>query len=203
MIQQFRSNRFAVTMAVDAAAWLVGYVIFTWLRFDGMATDAPWSAVGLVAFGTIGLYLVAGIALQLFQGRARVASLDEMLLLGTAIGAVGGVVALANLVRPLGSAQHSRRGLACWRWCSRPGPARPGAGSRNGTRSVSPTDCDSQRILIVGAGQAGDELIRSMLRDPLAVLAACRTARRRPAQAAPPAQGCAGRGHHRTDVGAG
>ena len=98
MIQQFRSNRFAVTMAVDAAAWLVGYVIFTWLRFDGMATDAPWSAVGLVAFGTIGLYLIAGIALQLFQGRARVASLDEMLLLGTAIGAVGALVALANLV---------------------------------------------------------------------------------------------------------
>ena len=48
MIKQFRSNRFAVTMLVDATAWMIGFVIFTWLRFDGMATTrpgglSPWS----------------------------------------------------------------------------------------------------------------------------------------------------------------
>ena len=90
MIQQFRSNRFAVTMSVDAAAWMVGYVIFTWLRFDGMATNAPWGESRWWPLGTIVLYLVVGSTLQLFQGRAKLASLDEMLLLGTAIGAVGG-----------------------------------------------------------------------------------------------------------------
>ena len=165
MVHQFRSNRVAVTMAVDTAAWLIGYVVFTWLRFDGMATNAPWGAVGLTAAVTIVLYLVAGSGLQLFQGRAKIASLDEMVLLGTAIGGIGGLVFVANLlvqwvprsipagatVAALVLASWAR---ASWRRLE----------ERNAERH--PVDSTSQRILIVGAGQAGDELIRSMLRDP-------------------------------------
>ena len=165
MMQQFRSNRFAVTMSVDAAAWLVGFVIFTWLRFEGMATDAPWGDVAMVAAGTILLYLVVGSTLQLFQGRAKLASLDEMLLLGTAIGAVGGIVTLFNAVIlsvprsiPAGAALLALV-LAAW---ARASWRR--LEERDAERQ--PADCDSQRILVVGAGQAGDELIRSMLRDP-------------------------------------
>ena len=111
------------------------------------------------------LYLLVGSTLQLFQGRAKLASLDEMLLLGTAIGAVGGVVTLFNAVIlsvprsiPAGAALLalvlSAWARASWRRLEERGAER------------QPADCDSQRILVVGAGQAGDELIRSMLRDP-------------------------------------
>ncbi len=165
MMQQFRSNRFAVTMSVDAAAWMVGYVVFTALRLAETNTKAPWGDVALVALGTIVLYLLVGSTLQLFQGRAKLASLDEMLLLGTAIGAVGGVVTLFNAVIlsvprsiPAGAALLalvlSAWARASWRRLEERGAER------------QPANCDSQRILVVGAGQAGDELIRSMLRDP-------------------------------------
>ncbi|WP_262347399.1 nucleoside-diphosphate sugar epimerase/dehydratase [Nocardioides dongxiaopingii] len=168
LVEQLRNNRVAVSMAVDTTAWLVSFVVFTWLRFDTTGTDgtaAPWDRVGAIAVATVALYLVVGWATQLFRGRAKVASLDEMLLLGATIGLVGGVVFLANLA---------------FQWAPRSVPAGAALGTlvlaawaraawrRLGERDAErrPGGVDTRRVLIVGAGEAGNDLVRSMLHDP-------------------------------------
>ncbi len=165
MIERLRSNRALVTMSWDAFAWTTGYLLFSWLRMDAMSSDVPWSETLLVALASVLVYSMVGWRLQLFQGRARTASLDEMVLLGIAMGGVGGLVLTANLLftwvpRSVPAAAVifalvvAAWARALWRRLDERGFERQPAGNRN------------QRVLVVGAGQAGDDLIRSMLRDP-------------------------------------
>ena len=85
---------------------------------------------------TVGFYLMVGATLHLFQGRAKVASLDEMLLLGTAIGAVGGLTFLLNLALLL-VLEVFRRGRRCSRSSSPVGRVRLGDAWKNAPPSVN------------------------------------------------------------------
>lgn len=110
------------------------------------------------------LYLALARAVRLHQGRASTASLEEMVLLGAGMAASGAVVFLANLyfqwiprTVPAGAAMgalvFAAWGRATWR--------------RLKEREEQGGDHESSsRVLVVGTGEAGRELLGSMLRDP-------------------------------------
>lgn len=163
-IQQLRTNRVLVTICWDAIAWISSYLFFSWLRLDAMVSNVAWGPTMAVALASVLLYTLVGWRLQLFQGRARLASLDEMVLLGAAIGGVGMLVFVSNLFTVWvprsvpAAAVVSALVLAAWAralWRSIDERALKRRPAGEGVR----------RVLVVGAGQAGDDLIRSMLRD--------------------------------------
>ncbi|WP_435745259.1 polysaccharide biosynthesis protein [Nocardioides sp. SYSU DS0663] len=159
-----RRHRVPSALAFDSVAWVSSYFFFAWLRYDSAATDVPWVAVGVAALATVGLYLALATAVRLHQGRAGTGSLEQMMLLGAVTLATGAVVFAVNLAGfwvprsvPV-SATLSALVLMAW--------ARA-AWRRLRERDVGQVHAEGASVaLLVGAGEAGRELIGSMLRDP-------------------------------------
>ncbi|HEY0950277.1 polysaccharide biosynthesis protein, partial [Nocardioides sp.] len=154
-----------MAIAYDSFAWLFSYAAFAWLRLDADAASVPWSDVLAAAFSTAILYLVLAAPVRLHQGRARTASLEEMLLLGMLMGGVGGGVFVVNLGTqwvprsiPAGATLCA---LVLAAWARATWRALQERDERTGTAD------DTERTLVIGAGEAGRELITSMQRDPL------------------------------------
>lgn len=167
LVARMRRHRLPLAVAFDVAAWLVAYAAFAWLRLDTATAEVPWVEVMVVAAVTAALYVAAAVPFRLHQGRARTASLDEMVLLGLLIGGTGAVVFLVNLVAQwiprsipagatLGALVLAAWARALWRTLQeRDERTRPRASD------------DTLLTLVVGAGEAGRELVSSMQRDPL------------------------------------
>jgi len=165
LVAHLRRRRAALAIAYDVCAWLFGYVAFAWLRLDADASSVPWSEVLTVGAATAVLYVVMAAPVRLHQGRARTASLEEMLLLGLLMGGVGGGVFVVNLVTqwvprsiPAGATLGA---LVLAAWARATWRALQERDERTGTAD------NTERTLVIGAGEAGRELITSMQRDPL------------------------------------
>jgi FlaA1/EpsC-like NDP-sugar epimerase len=159
-----RRYRLVLAAGLDVTAWMFSYLAFAWLRFDTATEGVPWLQVTAVGAGTALLFLALAAAVRLHQGRARVASLEEMLLLGVCVASSGGVVTVVNLFT---------------QWVPRTVPAGAAllalvlmAYARASWRRFNEYDDEkfagdgSTRVLLVGAGEAGRELVSSMMRDP-------------------------------------
>ena len=164
IVATLRRHRAPLAIAFDAGAWLLAYATFAWLRLDSDASAVPWSEVMTVAAVTAVVYVAVAVPFRLHQGRARTASLEEMVLLGMLMGGVGGAIFLVNLVTQwiprsipagatLGALVLAAWARAIWRLLQE-------RDERDGDVD------DSVRTLVVGAGEAGRELVNSMLRDP-------------------------------------
>ncbi|GAA1145750.1 nucleoside-diphosphate sugar epimerase/dehydratase [Nocardioides aquiterrae] len=151
-----------MAIAFDVGAWLFAYAFFAWLRLGNDASQVPWSELLAVAAATAGLYVAVAAPLRLHQGRARTASLEEAVLLGSLMGGAGLAVFVANLYiqwiprslpagATFGALVIAAWGRATWRMLQE--------------RDERAGD-DAARALVVGAGEAARELINSMLRDP-------------------------------------
>ena len=110
------------------------------------------------------VYFVLGLALRMVLGRPPTGSLEEMLVVTDLAVVAGVVVFVANLPGidvarsvPAGAAicfvVAAGLGRGLWRSLI----ARPSAAGRSAT---------SSRVLVVGAGDAGRDLVGSMLREP-------------------------------------
>lgn len=174
LVPVLRRHRPLLVTVFDSAAWLCGFVIFAWLRFDQAAEAVPWGDVLWFAVGTAAVYTVMAWLTQLHRGRASTASLEEMVLLGVVVLGVGAVSTVINLgfqwvprSIPAGAALLTlviaAWGRAAWR------RARERSDESLHTRGGS-------KVIVVGGGEAGRELIASMLRDatrewdPVAIL---------------------------------
>ncbi len=165
LVHRLRRHRRLLSLTIDVLAWWVSFAIFAWLRFDVAADDVPWLHVTAVGVLTGVVYALLASAVRLHQGRARVGSLEEMLLLGSIVAVAGGLIFVANLI---------------YVWVPRSVPAGATvltlvivAWGRAMWRRMQELDDERLRhegsihVLIVGAGEAGRELLGSMLRDPL------------------------------------
>jgi len=149
--------------AYDVACWLVAGVYFVLLRYTERL-DIPWThaigfAVAMAAFYVSVAFLVGAL-----RGRARVASLDEVMLIGSSACVTGGIFFVANLSpiwvprsMPVGTTVAflllAVAGRAAWRRLKERDVER---GAAEG----------ASRVLLLGAGDAAADLIQSMLRDP-------------------------------------
>ncbi len=165
LVPRLRRHRALLAIGYDVLAWLAAYHLFAWLRFDTVAEDVPWLEITAVGLGTATFYVAVAAFLRLHQGRAKTASLEEMLLLGVVMMGSGFFAFALNgyahwiprtvpAGATLGALVLAAWGRAVWR--------RLGERDSEGLKHEH-----ASRVLVVGAGEAGRELIGSMLRDPL------------------------------------
>jgi FlaA1/EpsC-like NDP-sugar epimerase len=163
-VSLLRRRRVPLAISFDVTAWIVAYLAFAWLRFDASATSVPWLEVLLVGVGTALVYLIFGRFVWLHQGRAGTASLEEMVLLGAVTMTSGALVFAVNLATqwvprsvPAG-ATVATLVLVAW--------ARAAWRRLREREDEGRHDEGAKRVLVIGAGEAGRELLASMLRDP-------------------------------------
>ncbi|GAA4706386.1 nucleoside-diphosphate sugar epimerase/dehydratase [Nocardioides conyzicola] len=157
-----RLHRRVWIVSFDVLAWVCAFVSAALLRLLGVS-QVPWLAVVLCGLASGVVFVLLGRLFRLHQGRARMASLDEMILLGLVALPTGVLVFLVNLAGhwiprsvPLGATIAfvviAAWGRATWK--------------RLIERGFEVHAPDGSRVLIVGAGEGGYDLIRSMLHDP-------------------------------------
>src|SRR5699024_2539742 len=171
-----RSARVILLIAVDDAAWIVDLIVASFLRLEAVSParvqhlkDAgghvPMYGVLTLAVAAIVIHTLLASVLRMHQGRHSVGSFEEMFTLASVIMSVAFFLTLVNAIAPSQYVARSPpliaapialffaawpRGL--WRMViSRPRPNQHG---------IVPT-----RVLIMGAGEGGRELVRSMQRD--------------------------------------
>jgi FlaA1/EpsC-like NDP-sugar epimerase len=160
-----RQRQTLLLVCFDAAMWVVATCVAVVLRMQ-LLSDVRWQPTVLVSLGTAVVYLCVGMLLRLHEGRARLASLDEMLLIGGVAGIAGAVVFAVNLFtidvpRSVPTiATLCFVVLACW------GRAAVRRLSERGAEAVRRGRGAAEPVVLVGAGEAARELISSMLRDP-------------------------------------
>ncbi|MET7968228.1 nucleoside-diphosphate sugar epimerase/dehydratase [Micromonospora sp. NPDC005305] len=163
--QAGRRRRVVQLLVADTAAWLGGSVVAVWARYEFDLT--PGQLARAVAIGLVATVLhLGGTALRRrYAGRHPLGSLGEIRGLAVTTAATAALLLLA--LAPLSQ---------------RPVPAStPVVGAALalllmfGTRSVyrqqrdralRPRAADAQKVLLFGAGSAGEGLLRSMVSDP-------------------------------------
>ena len=164
IIDQVRRYYGPLIVGFDATMWLVASAAAALLRYSRPG-DIPWMwALGLgVACAVV--YLVIGVPLRLHQGRARTASFDEFRLIGAVAGVTGVLVFLGNVVLNLGDGSRAVPLIAALAFMSL------SMGGRTLWRQVRTRERLRAKggtpALVVGAGDATIDLIKSMQRDPL------------------------------------
>lgn len=160
-----RLHRRACLSVFDVTAWGLALVLAAWARGDFRFAHVHWGHALLCWAMVAALYTLLAHVVGLHRGRAALASLDETLLLGiTAVG-TGATCFTANLflhpvliprsvpvISTLLAVVLMSWGRASWRAASDRG------------RTTTPSG-NAQAVLVMGAGDAGRQLIRSMQTD--------------------------------------
>jgi len=156
--------RFVLLSMLDATLWLVALAVAADARlgFSWNLVDKP--ALVVVAFVAIDVHLLTGITAGLYTGRRRLASFEETVWLAAAAAAgttagfvVSGSAGDANLVplsAVLAAGAYQLIGALAVRYAGRL--------VLDWRRPRSPR---SSRMLIFGAGEAGSQTARALLRD--------------------------------------
>jgi FlaA1/EpsC-like NDP-sugar epimerase len=152
-------------MGIDAAAWVVGLTVPTYLRLDLDVERINWPRLCLLLAIVVLLQLGLGLATGLYRGRFRTATFDEVVGLTWVWLAGAAVVGLANVVlryNPIPSTAAIAGVFATLAVMF---------GSRMVWRSMleyvsRPLPEGRKRVLVFGAGDAGQSIVRAMLRNP-------------------------------------
>ncbi|WP_196780901.1 polysaccharide biosynthesis protein [Nocardioides sambongensis] len=160
MTARLRRFRVPLLIATDALAIVASYAALGILRYD--AVQVPWDGLAIVCATALVVHFGVGWLVKLYRGRAIVASSEETVLLGGVAAVVSVLVSLINLLWepqpvarlvPFGAAFASTAFMivarAAWR--------------RYAMRAGWVSGDNVQATLVVGAGDAGQQLVLSML----------------------------------------
>jgi FlaA1/EpsC-like NDP-sugar epimerase len=152
-----------IAVAYDLSSWLAATGLAAVLRYAPGA--APWGVAAALALVLFLTYLVLVGLVRAAKGRATTGSVDDILEIGCIAVLAGAVISCVNVNEifiarsvPVGATMCflalATFGRLVWRSLVE-------RGFSGGDRVEAPT-----RVLVVGAGEAGRELIISMMRDP-------------------------------------
>jgi FlaA1/EpsC-like NDP-sugar epimerase len=154
-----------VWAAVDGMSWAAGLIAVTGIRYQFSASVADWRGVLVILGVALGGQWLLGLLGGLYTGRHRLASFEEAGVLGSVVGLVGLALIMTlfavsgNRPVPLSAAAggSALAGLLAF-------------GFRYLTRLVEHRRAISgamgyQPTIVFGAGEAGYEAARSLLRD--------------------------------------
>ena len=166
MRRRLGANRHVIQAALDTLAWGIGLWIAVLLRFE-FAVDA-WPARSIFTAILLGglLQLGVGVAFGLYTGKWRFGSFDEVAGLIRVVVVVTAVLHLLSVwvypsqLLPTSVALASGMVVALitafsrytWRFYIE--------------RSLRPSPELAQKVLVMGAGEAGIQLVTAMLRNP-------------------------------------
>jgi FlaA1/EpsC-like NDP-sugar epimerase len=162
---QHGAERLAKLLVFDSLVWIAAYFVAAFVRLNLDADKVPWTHVVIVVIVVVVAYALVCWPLRLHLGGAPLASLDEMLRLGVAVAVVTALVFVANYVTHPSYIPRSiplTAGLAAlivmaWgramvRW-------------RRERRVAVRAEHEKEPVILIGAGVAGRQLIRSMTTD--------------------------------------
>lgn len=162
---RLRTQRVLLLLAYDVTAWALALMIFALVRVDFRLSALSAAPSLLLIVACCSLQAILGWVLRLYHGRARLASLEELLLLSWVVATVGGSAFLVNAVAypdgvprsiPLGAMLLALAFMGWGRAVWRRGKEASGLVINN----------QAEPVLVFGAGDAGTQLVKSMLRDP-------------------------------------
>ena len=185
LVPLLRRHRAPLVIGYDVVVWIAAYFVFAWLRFDTVSDRVPWLEVVHCRWRSTALLYVVGRRVPADApgpGQHRQPGGDGAPRRGHP--GVGFVVSFVNLF-----AQWLPRSVPAGATLAALVAAAWGRALWRRLREIDDEGLEREgatRVIVVGAGEAGRELIGSMLRDPLRPVAPRRAARRRPQQAAPP-----------------
>ncbi|WP_319804585.1 polysaccharide biosynthesis protein [Nocardioides malaquae] len=161
---RLQRQRTLVVVTFDAFVWIGSFLVWMALRLEGQTSGASWVAALTLGGVAALLHVALGATVRLHQGRSKLASLEEAVLLAAVTLSVGALIFFANLAPvwvprsiPAGATLLTLIlalfGRALWRRLKERDRLREGNG-------------DGTRVLLIGAGESGYDLVVSMLRDP-------------------------------------
>ncbi len=158
-----RDARRVTQAGIDGLCWVVAIGFATWTRYDFSPLPNGWSAVASIALIAAGLQVLAGFLLSLYRGRYKYGSFDEVYGVVLAVGLAWIALFVALSIQPTRPVPIGAIALAGpLALCSMLGfrflmrVMRRRSNSRDGL---------SQPVLLFGAGEAAEQLIRSMQSD--------------------------------------
>ncbi len=165
LIDRLSPHRRLWLAGFDAVVWIAAVTAATLARLDFDTAGMPWGRAIVAGAVMAATFILIGWIMRLHQGRAALGSLDEMLRLGLASVSAGGLLFLVNLLTVPSFVPRSIPLVATFgavvvmAWARatvrRIREIGPGASQRKERSSV----------LVVGAGNGGRQLIRSMHGD--------------------------------------
>jgi FlaA1/EpsC-like NDP-sugar epimerase/dTDP-4-amino-4,6-dideoxygalactose transaminase/lipopolysaccharide/colanic/teichoic acid biosynthesis glycosyltransferase len=152
-------------IGADTLAWTGGLISALLLRYDFDASRVDWPAFALLAAAAVVVQVVAGLATGLYLGRWRLGSFDEVSALARTVSWVSSILFLVELRQshrfvPLSVVVGG--GIIAFVLM---GSARYFIRSYDEERR-RPTGPDAHRLVVFGAGDAGAQIVASLLRDP-------------------------------------
>lgn len=158
-----RARRLAL-LAWDSAAWVVGLSAGSWLRYDGDIAAIDTRGLALVLVVALVAQATVAVALRLYRGRYSTGSVEDAISVAATAALVGIAVFVVVLLPSLPPVPRSVPAagalialllsvgarVAVRRWRERR------------TRSAGPP---THRVIVLGAGLEGQQLVRSMLVD--------------------------------------
>ncbi len=162
-IAQSRPWYRVATAAGDALTWVISLAVTTVFRYDGQLDRVNGFGLVITIVVAASLQIILGFLAKLYQGGYRLGSFDEAVMVGAVSLVIGGTLLVLDLAVqpsrlvplsvPFGGAMAAVLGQVVIRAVIRryrEGSSRP----RGGVRT-----------LVFGAGDGGEQLIRSMLTD--------------------------------------
>jgi FlaA1/EpsC-like NDP-sugar epimerase len=154
-----------VQFAIDAGAWVVALPVAAYARFDFDVGPARETGIAWAIVLVIGLQGVIGLLLGLYRRQFSYGSLDEILALALTVAGVSlaglGVAGVFSGSMVPRSAPIIGGSLALLLMCAARFVAR-----RLEDRSLRPAADRSEPVVVFGAGNAGHQIVRTMMRTP-------------------------------------
>ena len=164
-IQQLTRYRTFLQILYDGACWAIGLTLATTLRYDFTVEPGDFTGVLQIFPLVLAAQVAAGLLFGMYRGRWQFGSFDEVLALGQGVLLSATAAFVANVFFdplllprsvPVGAGVVALVLMFAGRYAWRLANER--------RRRPTATDCD--RLLIFGAGEAGSQVIRSLLSNP-------------------------------------
>lgn len=164
-VNRLRRRRHVLLTAFDAIAWACGLTVAALGRMDFDPRLVPWGSLAAAWLLVVVVYTALAWNQHLHHGRASLASLEEMITLGVVASSSGLVLFVVNLaMRPPGL-PRSIPFTAIFIAVAVMSAGRAGWRLAEETARRSHRMNDSIPVLVLGAGDGGRQLVRSMLAD--------------------------------------
>lgn len=159
-----RSRRTLIVPGWDSVAWVSGLMISCWLRYEFDLTQIDVVGLFASAAAAVAVQLVVGLALPLYRGRYWLGTVDEAVNLTVVTLITATLLFSLNLVLPQPWVPRSVPLMAGLVTVAIAGSARLGF-RRYRERQSRPHHASARRVIVFGAGDGGQQLVRSMLAD--------------------------------------
>src|SRR5664279_2289088 len=166
VIDRLSERRHLWLLTFDAVAWILAVAFAALARLDFEPSSVPWGLTFAVAAIAACLFTVVAWVTRLHDGRSPLGSLDEMIHLGSVTLCVGVLIYFANLLTPDPLLPRSVPLIATLCAILMMAWGRVMVRAIRENSDLDPPSQRGQPVLVIGAGDGGRQLIKSMHHDP-------------------------------------